>query len=48
MSPEALERFHRQVAELEGAARVPRMRDSVQHGRGLHFKKTFKKSHKIL
>ena len=33
MSPEALERFHRQVAELEGAARVPRMRDSVQHGR---------------
>ena len=33
MSPETLERFHRQVAELEGAARVPRMRDSVQHGR---------------
>lgn len=33
MNPETLERFRRQVSELEGAARVPRMRDCVQHGR---------------
>ncbi len=33
MSPNVAAELEAQIAELEGAARVPRMRESIQHGR---------------